>query len=187
MSEQFQHKAIPSKVADNDSLPLAPAEQDMVALIKNMQQQLVFLEKKIDILISQSQSKPSSEKHFSKPFRSFSRPYRRSDREHDNTSGEKSFDRGRHFEKRYGEESRGFDHKKKAYDNSRESNFGKGQHFEKPDGEKTRGLDHKKKVYDSSRGSNFGKGHHFEKRHDGEKRGFDQKKKPFYSGRKERG
>ena len=48
MSEQPQH---------NDSLSSALAEQDVVVLIKKMQQQLIFLEKKIDILISQSQAK----------------------------------------------------------------------------------------------------------------------------------
>ena len=82
MSEQFQH---------NDSLPPVPAEQDVVALIKKMQQQLVFLEKKIDILISQSKARPFSEKHFSKPFRSFGNPHHRPDREHDNASVKRGF------------------------------------------------------------------------------------------------
>ena len=53
---------------------------DVVSLLKKMQQQLLFLEKKIDILIAQSQDKPfrgksSPERPFrkrpvSKPFRS---------------------------------------------------------------------------------------------------------------------
>ena len=103
MGEQSQH---------NDSLSPALAEQDVVVLIKKMQQQLVFLEKKIDILISQSQAKSFGEKHFSKPFRSFDRPHRRPGREYDHGSGEKSFDRERHFEKRHGEENRGFGQKK---------------------------------------------------------------------------
>ena len=157
MSEQSQHKALPLKVqeglslVDNDSLPPAPAEQEVVVLIKKIQQQLVFLEKKIDILIRQSQTRPFSEKHFSKPFRPFGHPHPRSDREHANTSGEKSFDRGRHFEKRHGEENRGFGHKKKAYDNSRESDSGQEHHFEKrQDGEK-RGFDQKKKPFYSRR------------------------------------
>ena len=98
MSEQAPH---------NDSLPSASAEQDVVVLIKKMQQQLTFLEKKIDILISQSQAKSFGEKHFSKPFRSFDRPHRRPGREHGYASAEKSFDRG--------EESRGFGQKKRPF------------------------------------------------------------------------
>jgi len=137
MNEQPQH---------NDSLPPAPAEQDVVALIKKMQQQLVFLEKKIDILISQSSGRPLGEKRFSKPFRSFGR-YHRSDRGYDNTSGEKSFERGSHFEKRHGEENRGFDHKEKPSDNPRESGFGQEHHFKKRHGGGKRGFDQKKKPF----------------------------------------
>ena len=131
MSEQPQH---------NDSLPPASAEQDVVVLIKKMQQQLVFLEKKIDILISQSQERPfSKEQHFSRPFRSFGRPHR--------PSGEKSFDRERPFEKRHGEEDRGFGYKKKSYGHTRGSDFSQERHFEKRhDGEK-RGFDPKKKPF----------------------------------------
>jgi hypothetical protein len=136
MSEQPQHNS-----------PSAPAEQDVLALIKKMQQHLVFLEKKIDLLISQSQARPFREKHFSKPFRPSGPPYHRSDRGQDSASGERSFDRGRPFEKRHGEESRGFGHRKKAYDNPRESDFGTRNHFEKrPEGEK-RGFEQKKKPF----------------------------------------
>jgi hypothetical protein len=62
----------------------APSETDLVALLKKLQQQLNFLEKKIDVLISQSQPKPFRDKAsssrpfqkrtFSKPSRSFDRP-----------------------------------------------------------------------------------------------------------------
>ncbi len=138
MSEQSRH---------NEVLPPAPAEQDMLVLIRKMQQQLVILEKKIDILINQSLGRPFSEKRFSKPFRPFGRPDRHSNRAQVNASGEKSFDRGRHFEKRHSEENRGFDHRKKAYDNSRESDFNQERHFEKrPDGEK-REFDQKNKPF----------------------------------------
>jgi len=138
MSEQPQQ---------NDFLPPAPAEQDAVVLIKKMQQQLISLEKKIDILVNRSLGKPFSEKHFSKPFRSFSQHHRSSDREHGNTFGEKSFDRGRHFEKRHGEENRGFGHKNKAYNNSRESDSGQGHHFEKGHGAEKRGFEQKNKPF----------------------------------------
>lgn len=67
MSEQLER---------DDSLSPGPNDQDVAALINKMQKQLVFLEKKIDILISQSQERPSRERNFSKPFRSFDRSYR---------------------------------------------------------------------------------------------------------------
>lgn len=105
MSEQFKH---------NGSLPPASTEQDVIALVKKMQQQLVFLEKKIDILISQSQDRPFRQKPFSRPFRPFGY-HRRPEREHENTSEEKRFDRPRHFEKRHGQDKRGFDQKKKPF------------------------------------------------------------------------
>lgn len=53
--------------------------KDVVALLEKMQQQLVYLEKKIDTLIQSSQQKPAFERErsFSKPpFRSFGRPHR---------------------------------------------------------------------------------------------------------------
>ncbi len=127
MSEQFKHEAHPSKVrdglsrSDNDSLPPLPDEQDVVALIKKMQQQLVFLEKKIDILISQSQARPSGEKYFPKSFRPFGHPHRSYDKGRDNASRESDSGQGRHFEKRFGGENRGFNQKKKPFPYRRKS------------------------------------------------------------------
>ena len=102
MSEQLER---------DDSLSPGPNEQDVAALINKMQKQLVFLEKKIDILISQSQERPSGERHFSKPFRSFDRSYRPG-QYHDKRgpgedSRERGFHSGRHFEKRPPDENRG--------------------------------------------------------------------------------
>lgn len=57
---------------ENEDLSVPPqADSDVVSLIKKMQQQLGFLEKKIDILIGQSPERPfrDREKRFSKPFR----------------------------------------------------------------------------------------------------------------------
>lgn len=57
---------------ENEELSVPPqADSDVVSLIKKMQQQLNFLEKKIDILIGQSPERPfgDREKRFSKPFR----------------------------------------------------------------------------------------------------------------------
>ena len=57
---------------------MSEQEMDMMALLQKMQQQLVFLEKKLDTLLQQSQQKPSfggnRERSFSKPFRPFTRP-----------------------------------------------------------------------------------------------------------------
>ena len=42
---------------------------DLLGVLKRMQQQLGFLEKKIDTLIKQSSDKPFRERNFSQPFR----------------------------------------------------------------------------------------------------------------------
>ncbi len=118
MSEQHQH---------NDFLPPAPAEQEVVVLIKKIQQQLVFLEKKIDTLIDQSKSG------------SFSRPHQRFDRKYDNSSRGKDFYPSRHFGKPHGGESRGFGHEKKVYEHTQEGEPGKERQFNKRyDGKKKR-------------------------------------------------
>ena len=138
MTEEIQQGSSPA--------PPQP-EQDMVALIKRMQQQLVFLEKKIDILIAQSSPRPFGEKNFSKHSRPFGRPHRPFDGKHGGPSGGKKFDHGRPFEKRPGEEGRGFDHKKKAYGDPRETGFGRERPFARRDDGPRGGFDHKKKVF----------------------------------------
>lgn len=137
MSEQLKH---------NDSLPHVPVEQDLMVLIKKMQQQLASLEKKIDILMSQSQDKPFRQRQFSKPFRTFG-PHRRPEREYGDVSEEKRFGRPRHFEKRYSPENRGFGHKRESYGNPRESNFTPGRSFEKRRSGEKREFDQKKKPF----------------------------------------
>ena len=72
---------------------------DVVSLLEKMQQQLLFLEKKIDTLIAQSQDKrfrgkPSPERPFrkkpvSKPFRSSGHPRRHGKGEQESAPGEK--------------------------------------------------------------------------------------------------
>ena len=82
-----------------------PSETDLVSLVKRMQQQLNYLEKKIDVLISQSQPKPFRERTerpfregaerpfrkrtFSKPSRSFDRQRPHSREEHESSSRER--------------------------------------------------------------------------------------------------
>ncbi len=137
MTEQFE--------SDN-LLPPQQNESDIYVLIKKIQQQLVFLEKKIDVLISQSQEKPFREKHFSKPFRSFDRS-RRSDREKGGSFGEKNFPQGRSYEKPYHKENRDFGSKKKSYEHGVRSDFGNERHFEKSRGNENRGFGRKKRPF----------------------------------------
>lgn len=131
----------------DDFLQPVPAEQDIVALIKRMQQQLAFLEKKLDILISQSQANPSGERHFSKPFRASGYPHRHAAGERDTGYGQKRFERGRRFEKRHGENNNNFGHTAKSHDDPRDSAGGPEHHFEKRRGGEKRGFTHKKKSF----------------------------------------
>ncbi len=74
MSEHFKH----------DPSPAPPqSESEVIALIKRMQQQLAFLEKKIDILINQSSERSFKGRPFSKPFRPGGHSPRQDKREHD--------------------------------------------------------------------------------------------------------
>ena len=68
-------------------------EQDMATLINKMQEQLVSLEKKIDILISRPSERPSEERHFSKSFQRFDRSHHHGKGERDNNFRERSFTR----------------------------------------------------------------------------------------------
>jgi len=116
MNEQFNHN--PSDVPDQTGT-------DVVSLLKKMQQQLLFLEKKIDILINQSQEKPFREKlspkrpfrkrPFSKPLRSFGHSHRQGKEEHERSPRKKDSAQGRHSEHRQRDEDRGFSPKKKPF------------------------------------------------------------------------
>ncbi|MFA5038636.1 MAG: hypothetical protein WC732_03040 [Candidatus Omnitrophota bacterium] len=120
-------------------------EPDVAALIRKIQQQLTFLEKKIDILINQSQAEPSREKYFSKPYRPFDRPARHGKAEGREGYRERGPGQGRNYEKPQGGENRGFGYKKKSYDHPRED-FGHERRFDKPHGGESRGFSHKKKA-----------------------------------------
>ena len=83
---------------------------DVVSLLKRMQQHLLFLEKKIDLLLSQSQERPLGEKAppdrvfrkkpFSKPFRSFNHTQRHGKGEHGHSSRERDSAPGPYHERR---------------------------------------------------------------------------------------
>ena len=103
-----------------------PSETDPVALLKKMQQQLNFLEKKIDVLISQSQPKPFADRAerpdrpfrkrpFSKPPRAFDRPRPHSREGRESGTGERE-PAPRRFYDRFGPgKKRGANPKKKPY------------------------------------------------------------------------
>ena len=106
-----------------DAFPAAPQqdESDVVALVKKIQQQLVFLEKKIDTLISQSSERPFKGKYFSKPFRplhgrqpGFGHSHHHGKGGHKD-SREGGFTQGRHFDKQQGGENQGFGQRKKPF------------------------------------------------------------------------
>jgi hypothetical protein len=104
-----------------------PDESDtnIVSLLKRMQQQLLFLEKKIDLLIGRSQEGPSGgktspdrffrKKPFSKPFRSFDQPQRRGKGEYGHNPRERDSAPGHFYEQRPGEKRRGTSPKKKPF------------------------------------------------------------------------
>ena len=137
----------------NDYFRQEQEGNDVIALIKRMQQQLAFLEKKIDLLISQSQSRPSGERHFSKPFGSAGSSRHHAAREHDGNYGESRADRGRHFGKRPGEDNRDVRRHSRDYNSPRESDRGPGNHFEDRHGRDKGKFKHKgSSFYDRRKG-----------------------------------
>ena len=119
-----------------------PSDSEVVVLIKRMQQQLTFLEQKIDAFISQSREKP---------FPPFSRPQHRlqyhDQREQGEDYRERSFRPGRHFGKPRPEENSRFGLPKKNYTDDRESGSGQDRNFKKKyDGPK-RGFGPRKKPF----------------------------------------
>ena len=79
--------------------PVTPqAESELLVLVKKIQQQLAFLEKKIDTLIKQppsSTERPFQKRRFSKPFQpgGFKHPHHRNQGEQGNQN--RGFSRGR--------------------------------------------------------------------------------------------
>lgn len=118
---------------EDEELSIPPqADSDVASLIKKMQQQLNFLEKKIDILIGQSPERPFREKRFSKPFRpsfgygpkrDFNRSPRKEGFSHDrpreggfsHDRPKRSFGQERPFDRKPGTGPRGFGHADKPF------------------------------------------------------------------------
>lgn len=108
-----------------------PSETDLVSLVKRMQQQLNYLEKKIDVLISQSRPKPFRERTerpfrerperpfqkrtFSKPSRSFDRPRPHTREEHESTPREREPAPRRFYERHSPAKKRSANFKKRPF------------------------------------------------------------------------
>ena len=102
------------------ALPQEAPEQDLAFLIRKLQQQVLFLEKKIDTLIKQSESRPFEKKAHQRSYRSFGHSQDRFERAHADASQDKNFGRSsqghaHQFGKRQGSEKSGFDQKKKPF------------------------------------------------------------------------
>lgn len=144
---------------NDNEFPPQSSEADVFALLKKMQQQLVYLEKKIDTLINQSHEKPNQgkgyqdrpyrEKRFPKPAYSSGRPqrsgYYRGDREQEEGSGEGGFRSGHSYKKRRQDDDRGFRGPKREYSDDRDS--GQDRPFKKKFGEKKFGFAGGKKPF----------------------------------------
>jgi len=100
----------------------AQEEPDVVGLIKGLAQQLIYLERKIDQLLNQSQQRPASS------------GFNRDNRERDRGTGESRYsspkrsygeDRGgsrgeRPYKRKFEDKKRGFDPKKKSFYHKRD-------------------------------------------------------------------
>jgi hypothetical protein len=101
------------------------SDTDVVSLLKKMQQQMLFLERKIDLLIRQSQerqpvektfpNRPSQKRPFTKQYRSFDHPRRRSGGEQGHSPRESGSAPGHFYENRPRGKSRSINPKKKSF------------------------------------------------------------------------
>ena len=108
----------------NPSAAPDETDTDVVSLLKKMQQQLLFLEKKIDLLISNSRERSSGEiptdrpfrkRPFSKPFRSFDHPRHHGKGEHEHSPRERDSAQGHFYEHRPHEKNRGSGPRKRPF------------------------------------------------------------------------
>ncbi|MBL7196998.1 MAG: hypothetical protein ISS47_02750 [Candidatus Omnitrophica bacterium] len=90
---------------EDSAVPLQQ-EQQVLALVKRLQQQIISLEKKVDILLSRSAQRTNEANDFSKPFRSFGHSQRQGKARRRDHSGERDFSAGR-LDRQRGEENRG--------------------------------------------------------------------------------
>jgi len=110
MEKHFEH---------NSSSVQPQAEPDVVAMLKKIQQQLVFLEKKIDSLINKPSGRPFERKPFLKPQRSFGHSHHYGKGQQGSSSRVGNFGQGRRFDKQQSDGNRKFGQKKKPFYHSR--------------------------------------------------------------------
>ena len=72
---------------------VAPQESDVTGLINKLQQQVSAIEKKLDILISQSSKRPFEKSYSQKPSRRFDHSYRRDRARQGNGPRERTYTR----------------------------------------------------------------------------------------------
>ena len=118
-------------IEDDEFFEESQDESQIIDMLKKIQQQLSFLEKKVDSLVGQSQSRPPRDRNFSKPFskpfrpggqrphfqKSSDRDHRSGDRDRRPEQGQRSDDRrpdqGRPYENPNPRRNRGFSPRKK--------------------------------------------------------------------------
>ena len=98
----------------NDS-PSTENETDLVSLIKKIQNQLTFLEKKIDTLINRSSERQFEKKDFSRPYKPFNRPRPHDNRKYDGRSQGNQYSQRHPFDKNQTGENRGYGQRKKPF------------------------------------------------------------------------
>ncbi|MFH1622051.1 MAG: hypothetical protein ABIA97_02880 [Candidatus Omnitrophota bacterium] len=97
-----------------DSFVPQQEEQQVLVLVKRLQQQIIFLEKKVDILLSRSVQMTSEARSFSKPSHSFGHSQRQGKARYRDRSRERDFSTDR-FGKQHGEENRGPQQREKPF------------------------------------------------------------------------
>ena len=150
---------------DDTSSDSQQVEPEVIALIKKMQQHLVFLEKKIDTLIERSSERPFERKYFSKSSRPFERSRRYGKGKQKNSFREKSFtkvicadckkecevpfkptgDRPVYCRECLSKRRAGSSFEGKYDNKSREGDFARGRRFDKQQGGETRRPGKRKK------------------------------------------
>lgn len=136
----------------NDELKNQPStsadsqEAQIIGLIKRMQQQLTFLEQKVDMILNKLNEKPSTQRTFSKPFRSFERPARsdyRDHREHNRDTRERGSYSGQYADREHKDDAK-YRGSRKDYRDSR-IHTGQGAPFKKKFGHKGKPFFNKRK------------------------------------------
>lgn len=149
-------------------------EPNIAVLINKIQQQLISLEQKIDVLINQSSKRPFEGKHFPKPSQYFDHSYGYNKRKQDNNSRERNFtkvicsDCKKECEVPFRPSGDRPVYCRDCFSKRKDDTSFKGKHDNRP------------------REGNFVQRHHFDKHQDREGQKPSERKKPIFRRRKER-